>query len=797
MYLTRGSIAAALSVAFANSLTLAQSAGLRAPDKTVTEEVVVQGTKQNLTQQEIDVSVEMFDQARLDAERLVDLNDVLLRIPNVSSRGDGGTFAIRGIQRNGPGNAGQGVTSNVYIDGAPLSGTALGRGLTSLWDVQQIEVLRGPQSSVQGRNALAGAIVVTTADPTYYADAKARLTYGSYGTYQLAGAFSAPLIEDQLAFRIAVDQQETDGFIDNTVARKQADFAERTSLRGKVLFEPEAIDGLSLKLTYDYSDSDTGESRPIVSTGFGVTDERFQNFNPFDYEATGRFPQNETQSNRLILDVTYSLNDNWDVQSLFTHESTDVDRLFGLRENFSAFGGITFNQFDEEVSSAEIRFRFDYGGISGVFGGYLFESEADNRRDIQTLLGPQIAPAGGTVDPADAIISLLDGNVTDTRNFAFFSQLRWDIDKHWTLDLGLRYDDEEFEDSAIFQSTSVIPENCNATVPGAVVGAPVAQLTIPCQVLVDAVLGGTPQEPPQSADYDAFLPKVALTYNVSDDLSLFASYQRGYRAGGSFVFTAPADNALGNERIVGTYEPEYLTTFEIGLRSVSMDGAFVANLNVFHSRYDDQQVRLPGADPTDSADDEIVNAAESTLYGLEAMFDYTINQQWSSYLSLGLLETEFDKFPFAVTGPFSSLAGNELPQAPDMSLSASVNWQGTSGWFGNLSFTYRSAQESDVDALGEADFRRAFEDAGLSADLADGLTEAVDSVNDLTGRFGYRSEQFEAYVYATNILDDEAVTSVNYGGVNNGTGRIVLATSETVSTVMPPRMVGIGFDYQF
>jgi len=196
------------------------------PKSDEVERIFIVGTKQELTLQEVDASVELFTAERLSAERIVDLNDALIRVPNLTSSGSSNSIAIRGIGRNGASGEGRGVTSNVYVDGSPLSGTALGRSLTSLWDVQQVEVLRGSQSSVQGRNALAGAIVITTADPTYTPEGKLRLTYGENNSYQVAGAFSNALIDEQLAFRLAADIQESDGFIDHiqtkTVIMKNA-----------------------------------------------------------------------------------------------------------------------------------------------------------------------------------------------------------------------------------------------------------------------------------------------------------------------------------------------------------------------------------------------------------------------------------------------------------------------------------------------------------------------------------------------------------------------------------------------
>ena len=168
------------------------------------------------------------------------------RAPNVAINGNTNSLTIRGINRFGAG--GTGVTSNIYIDGLPLNQTGLTFGLESVWDTAQIEVLRGPQSTVQGRNALAGAVVVQTADPSYDWLFKGRARVAEHGTEQYAATVSGPIIEDQVAFRLAADYQTRDGYIDvvnpTTGELADQDFLESTLIRGKLLLEPNAISDL-------------------------------------------------------------------------------------------------------------------------------------------------------------------------------------------------------------------------------------------------------------------------------------------------------------------------------------------------------------------------------------------------------------------------------------------------------------------------------------------------------------------------------------------------------------------------
>jgi len=766
------------------------------------ERIVIKGSKQELTLQEVDASVELFTEDRLDAERIVDLTDVLLRIPNVASAGGSSDITIRGIGRSGATGSGQGVTSNVYIDGSPLSGTALGRGVTSLWDTQQVEVLRGSQSSIQGRNALAGAIVVTTTDPTYEESGKFRLSYAEHNTTQIAGAYGNSIIDNQLAFRVAADLQKTDGFIDSIYFDDNTDKEDRLLLRAKFLLEPEAIDDLTMKLTVDHNDIKVGNGNLAVRTSFDAIDSEYESYDAFDLIDSGTNPRNDTQTTRVILDTHYALSDHWSIKNIVTHEETQVDRLFGDQEQLAEIGLYANNTFDETVNSIELRLNFEYENISGVIGGYYFNADSDNSLYNEAILNPQVADATfglGFVTPADtAAIVLRSNSITKTKNTAFFAQVRVDLDEAFTLDLGMRYDDEQFDNTgAINVERSVTPAECIATVPGTAVNSqlPVFPfLSIPCTTLVDAVLGAPSEDQPQTAKYNAWLPKATLTYKLDKDHSLFASAQRGYRAGGSYFTLVDNPNGAGTVQSIDTYEPEYLNTFEIGSRSIFADGDIVFNTNIFQSKYKDQQVSLPGEDLSNNLDDLIVNAAESTISGVELSFEYFITQDFDVYASLGLLNAEYDDFPFAAKGEFSNLEGNKLPDSASMSASISANWKSDNGLFANVSVYYTGSRASDTENLDNNDIYQVAIDNGLSETVANTLTEEVDSYVNVNLRFGYEMDDITFYGFVTNAFDEEVITTLNIAGVDQESGNVSLSTGGTNTSILAPRTFGLGWD---
>ncbi|MEM1050460.1 MAG: TonB-dependent receptor [Pseudomonadota bacterium] len=764
--------------------------------------IIVTATKLQSSIQDTEASVEVFDQERLDREEIVDLLDLILRIPNVSAgSGQGNDFSIRGIGRNGATGAGGGVASNVYVDGAPLSGGALLRGPLSLWDIGQVEVLRGPISSVQGRNALAGGIFVSTADPTYDFEGKVRATYGRFNEVQLAAALSGPIIEDQIAARIAVDYQTSDGFIQNVTVGQPANDRESLLIRGKLLIEPKALPGFSTKFTVDYIDAVVGGPAPIIFSGLAVTDPAFQDFDFFDFETFGAFPQNSTESLRIVNETVYEFTENWLVRSILTYEDTNIIRGIGLLDDEPLSPSFTRNRVDPEIFSAETRIEFNYDKIRGFVGGYYFEDNGRTRNFIQNGLSG-INPLFAAANPADSFITATSFGGSNAENFAVFGQAEWDIDEHWRLNFGFRYDNERIGGFGSGLVVDVEPDNCEVSLPGAIFGAPVPFIDVACQTVLDQLFGTagpgeTEINEGPSDRFEAFLPRAAITYSFDDDHSIFLSFQRGYRAGGSQFVLAPTNVPGVNENILNTFDPEFLDTIEIGTRNVLLNGQLTINGNIFYSKYRDQITQLNGPiQEVDGLDDFLANAGESTLYGAEFTIDYNLDKNWNFFASIGLLETEFDDFEFASTGDFQNLAGNEFPFAPNLTFTFTTNYKHESGFYASGTLTYTGSQFTDPTNLASEDFEQAFADAGLDPNFGATLTEEVEDWSDITLRAGFRKGNFDVFAAVTNLLDVEQLRSRSFGIVNTQTGAIMLDQG-VVGLVVPPRSFRIGVDFSF
>ena len=729
------------------------------------EEVLVYGTKQGLTLQQVTDSVELMSAERLADEVTFNVADAISRAVNTSVQGQSlGSIEVRGISRQGTGGAGQGAAVTIYLDGVPASAESLISGGQSLWDAQQLEVLRGSQSTVQGRNAIAGAVVVQSKLPSYEWEGAARALAAEYGTRQYAGAISGPLIEDELAFRLSVDDQDTDGYVDYAFDGADADFRNSTSTRAALLYEPTALPALRTYLIAQYVDREAGQSAGRITAPLPANDPDFLDFDPADYETfTPVLRSFDVENTRVTGDIRYVLSDAVTLKLLGTYEDVDQSRILGRRASsrFGAIGGLgdgTATTYTTELSLA-----FEFAQWTGIVGAYYFDATQDSS-SVQTFTITDVLPLD--INPVDSVASLAVMIGTRTKNAAAFTQWRFSPNEHWDFDMGLRFDSEEYETQRGETVADIAPDNCTITLfPG--------NPPIPCDDVAPAF--NRPGDPLQADEYDAWLPRASATYHLKPNVSVFAGVRRGYRAGGAGI----GFNDDG-EAVVYTYEPEFLTSYEAGWRSEWMAGRLLFNGTAFYSDYEDQQVNV---------DDSLgftvtTNAGETSLYGLEMSSTFIMTDAWRVYGNLGLLQTEIEAFILdGSTEPPVDLKGNELDDAPPVTLTAGVVYAPKSGLFGSVSLNYRSASYSDIFNLG-------------SAELGPGISERVESAYLVNARLGYRLNGITLTGFVTNLLDEDSPESYNLadGGVLTGNGGF---RSEGEYNLRQPQTFGVSLEYAF
>ncbi|MEM0911924.1 MAG: TonB-dependent receptor, partial [Pseudomonadota bacterium] len=577
------------------------------------EVIVVTGEniKRNLIDTNTSANIQTFDNIVRSNDKRI--SDVFSRAANVNVNGTGlqaFTFSIRGINSSGIGGAGNGAVASLTVDGAAFTTQQLSRGYNSLFDVKQVEMLRGPQSTSQARNSLAGAVVVQTNDPEFEQRTRATAAIGNYGTYELGVANTGP-ITDNFAYRITLHRLNTDGFITNTaLGIDDYNFNDTDTIRAKLLYQPDSIP-LEILFSYSHVQSD---ARNDVSTWFPDM-QQFVSANPF---GSGGM---DTEQDVTTLKLTYAFNEQWSLSSQtalneFISEDLNSTYSVSLPDRDQAW----FATADQDEWNQTIRLIYDGDAIRGAAG--LFYSEDTN---IVLRDGVAIQNFFMGLD-GDALID----SPLETDTAAIFAEFDIEATEKTTFTLGARY--EKIDISSISRTT------INLILP------PPAPYTVIVPALLDVDVDA-------STDFSVFLPKVGVTHALDENQRLGFTYSEGYRQGG--VSIDPVSLS------VGQFEPEFVKNYEFSYKSAFSNGMSL-NANLFYLDWTDQQITdFVGGSPVALT----VNAGESSVYGTEVEFAWQ-NDQWDTYATVGYVETEFDEF----TTSSADLAGNEFPNAPSVTL---------------------------------------------------------------------------------------------------------------------------------
>lgn len=310
-----------------------------------------------------------------DNPSLREVDDLYSAIPNITATGAATVPAIRGVDTTGPllgSNGFIGGTrprATTTIDGRPISNFEYVAGATSIYDVDRVEVFLGPQTTSQGVNSIAGATYIVTADPTFTPEFKAQAEAGNYMSRRVSGAASGPIVDGELAGRLSVDYQQRESFVDLVpLDDKNEKQFEHLTLRGKLLWEPSALPGLSSKLTISRSLDQSPQGEYVRE--------------PIEHHQAGFASSSVFRTNILTAghDVSYVFGDGFTLSNRFIYTDLDTDR---------------FQQFDFGRATIDTREIFEEltlkwsgldGRLTGVVGGSAFLTNADEFIDF-TFIG--------------------------------------------------------------------------------------------------------------------------------------------------------------------------------------------------------------------------------------------------------------------------------------------------------------------------------------------------------------------------------------------------------------------------
>ena len=636
-------LTAAASLAMTPAIARAQDAAVEEPQAEGEQgvgEIIVTAQKREESLQDTPISIVALTSEDLETKRIDGLVDLRANVPNLQLTPFPNNAATTQIFMRGVGLSDDQITQDggvaVYQDGVYVA-RSQGQAL-EVADLERVEVLRGPQGTLYGRNATGGAINFITRRPTLGRFGfKGTASLGNYDLRKFKASVNVP-VGDRLAARFSFLDVHQDGFVDNlgTGVERFGD-KDRRAYRADVFFEP--LDTLRLRYAYDRSEID---DTPV-----------FVAFSPLHPLMADR-PEAGSPAVRDLLrnDIVtqgHAFTAEWDALETLTVRSISAYRKLDNFQNQDYLSGVLSpnplqknqsrllqDQFSQElqlVGSALDR-QIEY-----VLGGYYFEEDGDN---FSNSFSPPTATRSFTT------------STIDNRSYAVFGQATWSpdfLDRRLHLTVGARQSWDRRE-ATLARSTQV---GAGPVVPVPGVGA-------------------------GRRKFDDFSPSFTLAYDVSDDVNVYAKAVRGYKSGGFNV------RASSIARFNQGFDPETLWSYEAGLKSQFLDDAVRFNLAAFHSKYRDIQINVQ-SDPTNARITDVLNAGSATVNGIEADLTLAPSRDFRVQLNYGYVDARYDEildargidispnFRFTQT-PKHTLAADATYdfQLPFGELSANANW---------------------------------------------------------------------------------------------------------------------------
>jgi iron complex outermembrane receptor protein len=562
---------------------LPASAVFSQPTAEPLEEIVVTANFRQADPRDVPTSLVVLDQTTVQQASVQHFEELSLLVPNLNYSGEGNRaqyFQIRGVGELAQYEGAPNPSVGFIVDDIDFS--ALG-GIATLFDVEQVEVLRGPQGTRYGANALAGLVYVTTAAPPESVELDAELTLAENNARGVGLSLGGPL-NDTLAGRLSVHQYQSDGFRSNPfLGRNDTHGRDETTLRGKLKWQP--TDDFSGQLTLFYFDVDDGYDAFALDNGFTTYSDKPGRDAQRSLAGALRLSQ---QWDRLELtsissvaksDITFSFDADWGNDDFWAPFQYDF---------------LTATSRDRETVSQELRLASVPGeGLAGgtiewLLGFYAFKlREANATQEVGTYIDPA----------APQFPFLLDSNVQRTyeaTNLAAFADVQWSVAENWLLAGGLRLEgrNADYRDPANQFSPS------------------------------ESMLGG----------------QLTLTRQFAGGTNLYGRLARGYKAGGFNLGVPPGDPR-------SLFEVEYLWNYELGLKMGG--DVLSGDIAIFFSERDDQQVETTTQlDPNNPTSFVFFtsNAGEGYNRGVEASVRWKVNPRWKLEGALGLLRTKVENF---------------------------------------------------------------------------------------------------------------------------------------------------------
>lgn len=627
------------------------------------DEIVITAAHREQSLQDVPIAVTAIDSVELDRLNAISYADLSGYLPNFSfnSLTNVGFVVpvIRGVGLTGSGESAisNNPTTGFYIDGVYIR--AAGGNLFNVVDVERVEILRGPQGTLYGRNTLGGVINIITKKPGDELDFSARASYGNFNRKDFRASLSGPLVADKLLGRFGVAYIDRDGRVDNNFSTPDARFNESgadvddldsLTLRGAAIYK--ATPNLEFTFAGDYSKDNTTYPGYNVEDGSLDLSAFFLSGTYADTDGDVHEVSYNSNNEEMARNWGASLTGEWSSGNYRVVSITGYRNTIFENDN-SDIDGTPFNIFqqflrlEEEAVSQELRLHYEDDRLDTVAGVYYYgyQGQQDSTLDIfgiERELGYPLSVFGAPVLSTGISRAVVN---TETDTFSAFGHAGYRILPDLRIEAGLRYTttDVEFQRPV---SRSEIGGLSNPFYDGS---NPFDE--VPAGVALTSNGGEIPLV---EDTFSKVTPKVGISYDVNEETLVYATWSKGFREGG--FATRPSS---GN----GAFDAENLTAYEVGAKSDLFDRRLRLNLAAYWYRYKDQQAEETSLGGPGFFVD-ITNSGRSRARGVELEFVTNPVDFFSLQGSFGWQETKFLELD---TGLGGNLAGNEFPRAPKYS----------------------------------------------------------------------------------------------------------------------------------
>jgi len=610
-------------------------------------EIIVTARRRAESLQDVPIAVTAYSGEQLENQGAVDITDISDTTPNVTletSRGTNTTLTafIRGVGQQDP-VAGFEAGVGLYLDDIYLNRPQ--SAVLDIYDVERIEVLRGPQGTLYGRNTIGGAIKYVTRRLPDRLSANLRANLGTYKQADLIASVSTP-ISDGLRIGGAIARLGREGFGDNLVTGASNYNKDVFAARGTIEFEPNTA--FSIRVTGDYTDDQSAARnghRQIVGllSGAPILD------NVFDTRAGLISPKQQVRAYGGAVHAEYELSDAVTIKNIAAYRRDksfapiDFDSLPAADVDVPAI-------YRNRQFSNEFQVLYEGSRLQGVAGAYYLNANANNVFDV--ILA--------TTAPVPGLTAATFGDV-DTKTWAVFADLTYDITDQFSLALGGRYTNDK-------RSATVIRSNQLRGTSPALGGTPINGIFNPITNPTGRQFGALTSDFQGKETFKEFTPRASLSFQPDDNNTLYLSYSKGFKGGGfdprGLSSVAPDVNGDGTRSAdeifdYFLFEPEKVTSYEAGYKASMFDRRLRFALAGFIADYKDVQV--PGSvgaviNNIPTFVGVTTNAGKASFKGVEAEVVATLfrSSDLSSRLNftgtLGYLDAQYDEFITNIAG---------------------------------------------------------------------------------------------------------------------------------------------------